>query len=96
MIRLVGKQAPPLVLETSGAGPGGRDEVRVGMTFEEVQALVGEDAKLWEPRNGPSFTVEYQYFYRLGFGVRVSDSGRVTEILVAQLPPKSGGRNVGH
>jgi tetratricopeptide (TPR) repeat protein len=85
-IRLVGKTAPPVVLESSGPGPGATAEVRPGMTFDELRSLVGEDADLWDRRWGVTSTIEYRYFYRLGFGVRVTDAGKILEVIVAQIP----------
>jgi hypothetical protein len=85
-IRLMGKKAPPLLLAASGAGPGNAAEVRIGMTFDDVLALMGDDAKRWDRRYGTTFMVEYRYFWRLGFGVRLTADKRVTEIIVAQIP----------
>ncbi len=85
-IRLRGANAPALSLQASGAASGAAATIRVGMTFDDVVALVGSDGSQWDNRYGTNPMIVYHYFYRLGFGVRVSESGRVTEIIVAQLP----------
>jgi hypothetical protein len=88
-IRLSGANAPALSLQALGPASGATATIRVGMTFDEVLALVGRDGRQWDKRYGTNPMIVYHYFHRLGFGVRVNDSGRVTEIIVAQLPEKA-------
>ncbi len=83
-IRLRDASAPPLVLTTSGAG-GKSLEVRVGMKFDQLLEQLGGDVG-WNKRYGTQEAAVYHYFDRLGFGVRINDANKITEILIAQLP----------
>jgi hypothetical protein len=87
-IRLRSTKSPPLMLQASGPGGVAR-EIRVGMAFDELEKLLAGDATGWDTRYGTQTSVVYRYFYNLGFGVRVSDEGTVTEIMVAQIPAEA-------
>jgi hypothetical protein len=85
-IRLAGKSAPTLRLEPSGPTGGEAQEIRLGMTLEDVENALGRDGKSWVKRSGATSMVTYHYFPRLGFGVRIGGDGKVSEIIVAQIP----------
>ena len=82
-IRLREANSPALTLTTSG--PGGKTlDVRIGMTLNELLEKLGGDGA-WKKRYGTQQGLVYHYFDLLGFGVRVNDADKITEILVAQL-----------
>jgi hypothetical protein len=85
-IRLMNKHSPALRLKAVGPGPTDAAEIRVGMTFDEATTVLGSDATKWDKRYGTNYNIEYRFFYNLGFGLRVSDEGRITEIIISQLP----------
>lgn len=43
----------------------------------------------WDNRYGTQQSVIDHYFYRLGFGVRVGEEDKITEIIVAQIPSQA-------
>ena len=49
-------------------------------------SALGGDATEWDLRYGASSAIVYRFYGRLGFGVRLTDEGRVMEIIVAQIP----------
>lgn len=83
-IRLRDPKAP-LTLKASGPG-GSTAEVRVGMSFEDLEKRLGRDATAWDRRSGAFQSLNYHYFYGLGFGVLLDEDDKVTEIIVAQIP----------
>ncbi|MFO0917881.1 MAG: hypothetical protein U0872_06140 [Planctomycetaceae bacterium] len=86
-IRLREANSPALTLTTSG--PGGKTlDVRIGMTLNELLEKLGGDGA-WKKRYGTQEGLVYHYFDLLGFGVRVNDADKITEILVAQLSHKA-------
>jgi Zn-dependent protease with chaperone function len=84
-IRLQGDKAPPLVLRATGQSQQSQ-ALRPGMALAEVETMLGADAKNWDLRYGTSSSIVYRFYHRLGFGVRLNDDGRITEIIVAQIP----------
>lgn len=88
-IRLQGAKAPPLVLKAAGLSQETR-ELRPGMNAAELDELLGGDATQCVPRYGTSSAIIYNFYYRLGFGVRLTDEKKVMEIIVAQIPEAAG------
>ncbi|HVX61656.1 MAG TPA: M48 family metalloprotease [Pirellulales bacterium] len=87
-VRLRQAKSPPLVLR--GSGPGGKTtQVHVGMPLAELQHLLAGDESGWDKRYGAQYTVNYRYFYRLGFGVDVDEDGNIAEIILAQIPAEA-------
>lgn len=80
-VSLSGDKAPPLSLRptTLGSPP---VTVRVGMTADELIAVIGDDYEMKRlQEDAPAF----RYYRQLGLGVRVK-AGTVVELFVAQLP----------
>ena len=84
-IRLRGRNAVPLTLQSSGIGQRG-SQIRVGMNLKELETTLGGDALTWDTRSGSSRSVIYRFYPTLGIGARLNEQNVVTEILVAQLP----------
>lgn len=87
-IRMRNAKSPPLVLHASGPG-GISQEVRVGMAISELEKLLDAEPAGWDNRYGTQQAIVYRYYPRLGFGVLVNDEDKISEIIIAQLPPQA-------
>lgn len=80
-VSISGVKAPPLTLRptTLGAPP---VVIKVGMLFEQVSAVIGED---FEMKRLQDDAPAYRYYRQLGLGVRVK-AGVAEEFFIAPLP----------
>lgn len=80
-VSISGDKAPPLSLRPTALGSP-PVSIHVGMTFDEISAVIGDDFEMKRLQEGaPS----YRYYRQLGLGVRVK-AGVVEEFFIAQLP----------
>ena len=77
--RLVQSYIHTLRPTTLGAPP---VVIKVGMTFDELAAIIGDDFEMKRLQDGAP---AYRYYRLLGLGVRVK-AGTVEELFIAQLP----------
>jgi hypothetical protein len=82
-ICLSGPEAVPVKIREAGLATGG-NEVRVGMSVAELDALLGD---LYDKRELTRPGVHYRYYRELGLAIKVS-GGKVEEIVIAQLPER--------
>jgi tetratricopeptide (TPR) repeat protein len=87
-IRMRSSNSPPLILTASGPG-GIVSEIKVGMPISELERLLTDESPAWDNRYGTQRSIVYHYYPRLGFGVLVNDDDKISEIIIAQLPPES-------
>lgn len=78
---LVGPQAPVLPLRGKGIPAEKAAELRVGMTSKEVEAVLGDDARVCELTTPETY---YRYFRDQGLAIRLVQS-KVVEVVVVQL-----------
>ena len=62
-----------------------KEEIRAGMTVDELDAALGGEAAAWDSRYGTNSQIVYRYYDNLGIGVRIAGN-KVSEIIVAQIP----------
>jgi len=81
-ILLSGPNAPAIPLQGAALGAGKIGELKIGMTTEEVDKLLGED---WLSCELTAVGLTYQFYREQGLAVRIS-RGKVIELVVVQIP----------
>ena len=85
-IGMTGPTSPAVPIRGQGIGARETGLVKVGMSVDELEKLLGED---YQPCEITAVDVYYRYYRDQGLAVRLKN-GLVTEVLIVQLP-KSGG-----
>lgn len=85
-IFLTSHQAPPVSVQGRGLGTM-KHELRVGMPVKEFAAMVKDQPVENRYIDNPS--VAYMFLPTMGLGIRTED-GRVSQIVLAQVPRKQG------
>jgi predicted Zn-dependent protease len=81
---LTSPKAPPVYVQASGGGAK-KQPIRVGMTMSDFVKIL--DGQPFERRFLDKPKVEYLFLPTLGLGIRYAE-GKVTEIVLAQIPRK--------
>ena len=79
-------EARPVELRAAALG-GETRPLRVGMSKQDLEAIVGEDG--YDFRELVADGVDYRFYRALGLAVRI-EGGVVREIVIAQVPQESG------
>ena len=81
---LVGPEAPPLALRGKGVTGGEAGQLRVGMSAKDVEALLGDD---YQPCELTVTEMYYRFYRAQGVALRLV-KGKVTEVVVVQIPKR--------
>jgi len=81
---LVGENAPAIQLTGKMTGTGKVGELKVGMSFKDVEELLGED---YQPCEITATDVFYRFFREQGVALRVV-KGKVVEVVVVRIPTR--------
>ena len=87
-ICLTGNHAPSVELRTSGVGGGKKGTIFVGMKVGDFERLVGELD--YDMRELIDPNTRYRFYYGIGLALRI-ESGKIAEIVIAQLPTRTVG-----